>query len=252
MVVKNDKELKGLMRIGEICGEALQHMLRHVEVGMTTKQLDNIGAEFLQQHGARSAPILAYQYPGYTCISINDVAAHGIPGDQVIQAGDMVNVDVSAELEGYWADTGASMIVPPQRPDYVRMTEYAKMALNRAIDTAKAGVRVHQIGKAVEQVARKGGYRVLRQLNGHGVGRGIHEKPTIPNTYNRRNRDKLKEGHVVTLEPFFTMGKGDIVQDPDGWTLRTADGKVAVQYEHTVVITNSKPILITKVASSQH
>jgi len=126
MTIENNRDLRGLMRIGQICGLALQHMLAHVEPGMTTKELDLIGAEFLKKQGAVSAPILAYNYPGYTCISLNDEAAHAVPGDRVIQPGDLVNVDVSAVLEGYWGDTGATMIVPPVRSEYQRLCEHTK------------------------------------------------------------------------------------------------------------------------------
>ena len=247
MTVQNNRDLQALLRIGQLCGQALQHMLAHVEPGMTTKALDEIGEKFLKKHGAHSAPILAYQFPGYTCISINEEAAHGIPGERVIQPGDMVNIDVSAVLEGYWADTGASMIVPPIRPEYQRLCEFTQTALRRALEMASAGQRVNQIGKFVEKFARKGGYRVLKDLGGHGVGRHIHEPPSIPNYYDKKNRAVLEEGQVVTIEPFLNMGRGVITTDEDGWTLRTPDRSVSAQYEHTIIVTQDQPILLTAV-----
>jgi methionyl aminopeptidase len=215
---------------------------------MTTKQLDQIGEEFLKQHGARSAPILAYNYPGYTCISVNDVAAHGIPSeDLVLQPGDMLNVDVSAELEGYWADTGASMPMPPVNPTYQRLCEYTLKARDAGIAMAHAGKPINLIGRAVEQIAAAGGYRVIKQLNGHGVGRHIHEKPSIPNYYNPGYKEVLTEGVVITIEPFLSLGVGRVFTDKDGWTLRSMDGSIAAQYEHTLVIMGNEPVLVTAI-----
>ena len=124
----------------------------------------------MQRQGARSAPILAYKFPGFTCISLNDEAAHGIPGERVIQAGDLVNVDVSAELEGYWADTAATMIVPPARPQAERLCRFTRRALDEAIGVVRAGRPLNTIGKTVERIARKGGYAIIRELPGHGGG----------------------------------------------------------------------------------
>jgi methionyl aminopeptidase len=245
MTVDNDKDLQRLLRIGKICGMTLQHMLAHVEPGMTTKQLDDIGAAYLKQHGARSAPILAYKFPGHTCISLNDEAAHGIPGDRIIKPGDLVNVDVSAELEGYWADCGASMIVPPVKPEYERLCSFARRALDAGIQAAREGKPLNVIGKAVETVARKGGYAIIDGLGGHGVGRNIHEKPSVPNIYLKSLRAPLTPGLVFTIEPFLNTGKGQIKTAADGWTLKTIDGSVSAQYEHTLVIHGDEPIIVT-------
>ena len=245
MTIENERDLEKLLRIGRICALTLQHMLDRVEPGMTTAQLDAIGAEFLKQYNARSAPILAYRFPGHTCISLNDEAAHGIPGDRVIQAGDMINVDVSAELEGYWADTGASMPVPPVLPEYTRLCDYTRRARDKAISQARAGRPINVIGKAVEKVAREGGYAMIQPLTGHGVGRHIHEKPTVFNFFHKRDNEPLTEGLVITIEPFLTVGDGRIYTDANKWTYRSMDGSIAAQFEHTVVITRGEPILIT-------
>lgn len=248
MNVRNDKDLRGIKRIGEICGLALRLMLDSAEAGMSTQALDEIGRVFLQKMGADSAPIRAYQFPGYTCISLNDEAAHGIPrADRIIQAGDLLNVDVSAALEGYWGDTGATIVMPPARPALETLCQSTRQALYLSIDMARPGQRANVIGRAVEKFAKRRGYRTLRQLGGHGVGRHIHEKPSIPNYYNKRNRDVLRDGMVITLEPFLTPGRGRIETDDDGWTLRTTDGAVSAQYEHTVVINGDDPILVTQV-----
>lgn len=237
-----------MRRIGEICGLTLKWMLDRAEPGMSTQALDDIGGGFLQKMGAASAPIIAYQFPGYTCISLNDEAAHGIPrADRIIQAGDLLNVDVSAALEDYWGDTGATIIVPPARPDLERLCGATRQALYLSIDMARPGQKANAIGRAVEKFAKRRGYRTLRELGGHGVGRHIHEKPAIPNYYNKRNRDVLQDGMVITLEPFLNTGRGRIKTGDDGWTLRTVDGSVSAQYEHTVIINGDDPILVTQV-----
>ena len=253
MVIQNDRDLQGMQRIGQICGLTLHHMLERVEPGMTTKQLDEIGAAFLAKHNAKSAPITAYRFPGHTCICLNEEAAHGIPrDDRVIQEGDMINVDVSAILEGYWGDCGASMPVPPANPAYSKLCRITRQALHVAIQEVKDGEPINNLGRAVEKFAKRKGYNILRQLSGHGVGRGIHEKPSIPNYYTRRARESFKDGMVITIEPFLTKGKGKVYTDEDGWTLRNSDGKVSAQYEHTVIVNGDDPILVTEVENSRY
>jgi len=248
MQIETNQDLEGMKRIGQICAHALKYMLDRAEPGMSTKHLDDIGRDFLQKEGATSAPITAYQFPGFTCISLNDEAAHGIPReDRIIKAGDLLNVDVSAILEGYWGDTGASIIVPPSRPEYRKLCNATRQALKLSIEMAVPGQATNAIGKAVEKLAKRNGYRTLRELGGHGVGRHIHEKPSIPNYYNKRNKDVLQDGMVITLEPFLNNGKGRIKTDDDGWTLRTIDGSVSAQYEHTIIINGDDPILVTQI-----
>lgn len=248
MKIESAADLRGMKRIGEICGLTLKLMLDCAEAGMSTRDLDDIGRDFLLKAGAVSAPIQAYEFPGYTCISLNDEAAHGVPRkDRFIQAGDLLNVDVSAVLEGYWGDTGATIIVPPARPELATLCHVTRSALQLSIEMAVPGQRARAIGRAVEKFAKRRGFRTLRQLGGHGVGRNIHEKPSIPNFHNRRNRDVLEDGIVVTLEPFLNTGRGRIKAAEDGWTLRTVDGSVSAQYEHTVIINGDDPILVTKV-----
>ena len=248
MRIESENDLRGIKRIGEICGLTLKRMLDRAEPGMSTRDLDDIGRDYLGKLGAVSAPIRAYGFPGYTCISLNDEAAHGIPRkDRFIKAGDMLNVDVSAVLEGYWGDTGATIIIPPARPAQIKLCDTTRRALDLAIGMARPGQRTNGIGRAVERYARKYGYRTLRQLGGHGVGRHIHEAPSLPNYYNKRLKDKLADGMVVTIEPFLNTGRGRIETADDGWTLRTVDGSLSAQYEHTVIINGGAPLLVTAV-----
>ncbi len=247
MTIDSEQDLIGLLRIGKIAGLALQTMLAQVRPGITTAELDAIGAEFLKREGARSAPILTYKFPGATCISLNDEAAHGIPGDRVIAAGDLVNIDVSAELDGYFADTGATLPVPPVSPLKQKLADCARAALNKGLAAAVAGNRIFDIGRAMENEVKRCGFRIIRDLPGHGVGRKLHEPPSVPAFYTKHANQILAEGLVITIEPFVSTRANRIVTAPDGWTLKTPDGSPAAQYEHTVVITRDRPLLVTAV-----
>lgn len=246
MTVDSDNDLEALKKIGRIVALTLQEVLRHVQPGITTKELDEIGAAMLAQHGARSAPIVMYNFPGATCISLNTQAAHGIPGPRKIEPGDLVNVDVSAELNGYYGDTAATVVVPPVPEIKQRLTECAQKALWAGIDAARAGRPVNAIGRASEAVAKEYGFSIIRTLPGHGIGRSLHEEPSVPGYFNPRATTRLQRGMVITVEPFLATGARTIVEAPDGWTLYTPDGSLAAQYEHTIVVTRGKPIILTQ------
>jgi methionyl aminopeptidase len=223
-------------------------MARHVRPGITTGDLDRIGEEFLLKHGARSAPKLTYNFPGATCISINDEAAHGIPGSRVIQPGDLVNIDVSAELDGYITDTGATFAVPPISPTKQKLMDCTKAALNNAIAAARSGQSVNVIGQAVEMQAKRCGFTIIKNLAGHGVGRGLHEQPSMVLNYSSaQEKRKLREGLVLTIEPFLSTGADFVMEAKDGWTLKTPDGSLLAQYEHTIIITKGRPVVVTLV-----
>jgi len=244
--IGSERELQGLKESGRIVALALQEMIRHLKPGITTLELDWIGEAFLTRHGARSAPRLAYNFPGGTCISINNEAAHGIPGNRVVQAGDLVNLDVSADLNGFVTDTGATIAVPPVSPTKDKLLKCTRSALNKAIAAAQAGMPINVIGQAVEAEARRCNFSIIANLSGHGVGRRIHEEPSeVLNYYDPRDRRKLTEGLVITIEPFLSTGATYVLEDHDGWTLKTPDGSLSCQYEHTIVITKGKPVIIT-------
>lgn len=247
MTVESEKDMIGLLRIGKVVGLTLKHMQAAVRPGMTTAELDEIGAEYLKKEGAHSAPIITYKFPGYTCISLNDEAAHGIPGSRVIQVGDLLNIDVSAELDGYFADTGATMPILPISPIKQKLMDCTQNALKKGIAAARAGRPVFEIGRAMETVVKDCGFRIIRDLPGHGVGRKLHEAPSVPGFFNRRANEKLTEGLVITIEPFVSTRANHIYTEKDGWTLKTTDGSPAAQYEHTVIITKGEPVLVTAV-----
>jgi methionyl aminopeptidase len=184
MTVETPQDLHGVLTIGRIVGHTLQYMREQLRPGMTTRELDDRARDFLDQHRARSAPSLTYNFPGTTCISINDEATHGIPGDRQIQPGDIVKLDVSAERDGYYADAAITVAVPPVTPSHQQLCACAEAALSAAIATAQVGKPLSIMGRAAERIARQYGYSVVRELHGHGVGRGLHEAPkSIPQFY---------------------------------------------------------------------
>lgn len=246
MSINSEKDLEGLRKIGRVVARCLQHMQSKIEPGITTGELDAIGGAFLELHGAQSAPQLTYDFPGFTCISVNEEAAHGIPGAKVINAGDLVNIDVSAELGGFFADTGGSSIVPPEKNIHVRVCAAAKRALERAMLEARAGAKLNRIGFAIESEAKENGFTVIRNLGSHGVGRALHEEPGfIPGYFDKKDKRVLRENQVITIEPFISSGAHEVFDTGDGWTLATNPGIFTAQYEHTLVITKGKPLIMT-------
>jgi methionyl aminopeptidase len=246
MSIEGPEDLEGLRRIGAIVASARDAVLKEVRAGVSTGELDEVGRDVLRAHGARSAPQLAYGFPGWTCISVNDQLAHGIPSHtKVLREGDLVNVDVSAELDGYWADTGASAPVGRVAPKLLQLLWATREAQAEAMQEARAGQPLNRIGAAVERRAKRSGFRVIRTLGGHGVGRYIHEPPHVSNVFERGDKTTLWEGLVLTIEPFLTTRATDVFESDDGWTLCTPDGSVGAQFEHTFVVTKDRPIVLT-------
>jgi len=247
MTIENEDDVTALKRIGKIVSCVLQQMLDAAEPGMTTRELDLLGEKLLERHGARSAPRLAYDFPGSTCISINEEAAHGVPGDRMIRAGDVLNVDVSAELDGYFADTGGTTVVPPTDPQKTRLCHAARTALEQAMKQARAGRPINGIGGAIERTAKTYGFKVIENLASHGVGRALHEAPeTIPGYFDPADRRVLEEGMVITIEPFLSTKSRVVRETSDGWTLVGVRGNLSAQYEHTMIITKGEPIIVTR------
>lgn len=247
MIIESEKDVEALKKIGAIVSKTLATMLSKVEPGMTTLELDHIGRDLLAAHGARSAPILTYNFPGHTCISLNNEAAHGIPlATRIIAAGDMVNIDVSAELDGYFADTGGTTIVPPIKPLYQRLCDATREAMWAGIKAARSGEKMSSIGKAIEKVARKEKFGIIENLASHGVGRALHEEPKhISSFFDPADKRILKKGMVITCEPFLSTGPRLIDEASDGWTLFVSPKHRTAQYEHTFIVTDGEPIIVT-------
>lgn len=246
MTADSQKDVESLKTIGHICAETLRKMMDSARAGMPTRELDEIGRACLEAEGARSAPQVAYNYPGATCISVSPIIAHGIPDEHVLREGELIHIDVSAELDGYYADTGASLVVSKRDRNFEKLLDATKAALRKALRAAKAGNPLSGIGQTVQKEARKRGYNVIHDLTGHGIGRKLHEEPKeVLNFYNPRDQRILHEGLVLAIEPFLTTGVGRVVEMNDRWSLRTLDNTIAAQFEHTIIVTKNEPIILT-------
>lgn len=246
MTVDSEKDIQALRAIGRVCAETLRRMMGQARAGMTTRELDELGAAFLKAEGARSAPQVTYNFPGATCISVSPVIAHGIPNEHVLQEGELIHIDVSAELDGYYADTGASMVVSKRERNLEKLLDATRTTLTKVLRAAKAGTPLSTIGRTVQAEARKRGYDVIYDLTSHGIGRKLHESPEgILNYFNPNDRRILHEGLVLAIEPFLTTGVGRVIEERDGWSLRTTDRAIAAQFEHTIIVTKNEPIILT-------
>lgn len=246
MTIGNDDELEKLKAAGRLVARTLKVMGEALEPGITTRELDQIGRRLLETEGARSAPELTYDFPGATCISIGPDVAHGIPDDRQIQAGDLINIDVSAELDGFFGDTGASFAVPPVSQRVERLCRDGRRALWTGIRAVRPGADLNAPGRQIEAFARKNGYSLVKNLASHGVGASLHEHPTEIATWtDRSDRRRITEGLVFTLEPFLSLGADWVEETGDGWTLRPPGHEPTVQYEHTLVATRNGPLVMT-------
>jgi methionyl aminopeptidase len=253
VIITSDVQLQGLRQVGQVVAQVLAAMRTHARAGMSTLALDELGGRLLQESGAESAPRLCYDFPGYTCISVNEEAAHGIPGERVLQTGDLVNIDVSAMLDGYFADTGGSFVLDPAGCPYAesnrglkeRLCAAALQARNIGVAAARAGERLNRIGKRIEQSIYGSGFRNVRNLCGHGVGAALHEEPTMRNYFDARDTETLRPGQVITIEPFLSTNVSRVRELDDGWTLAGRPSSLFAQFEHTLVVTQDQPIIVT-------
>jgi len=245
MTINTRADLEALSRVGKLVARALREMRRAVHVGITTAELDQIGAAFLRRHGARSAPQLTYGFPGFSCISVNEQIVHGVPGPRRVEPGDVVKLDVTAELDGFVADSAMTVLVPPTTPEAVRLKRTARAAFRRAMAIAQPGRPIAELGRAIEAEVRSAGFSVVREMCGHGVGRTIHESPTVPNYFSALTRGTLCEGMVIAVEPIIALRPTRVIEESDGWTLRTSQRCVAAHYEHTVMIRDGSPLVLT-------
>ncbi|MCW1918182.1 type I methionyl aminopeptidase [Rhodobacter sp. KR11] len=245
MTITQQDELDGLMAIGRIVANTLQAMGKAMEPGMTTRELDALGRAMLDREGAISAPEASYNFPGATCISVNEEIAHGIPGDRILCRGDLVNIDVSASKAGFFADTGASFCLGPVRPKLQSLCRDGRRAMEIGVTQVAAGRPLESIGNAIGRFATARGYTLIRNLASHGVGRALHEAPDQIATWPNRDRRKMHRGMVLTVEPFLATGALWAAEGDDAWTLLADPTTPVVQYEHTVVATERGPLIVT-------
>ena len=245
MSINSPEELEGLRAAGRVVRLMIDAMKRAIRPGVSTAELDEIGTCVMREHGARSGPQLVYGFPGTSCISVNEEAVHGIPGPRALCEGDLVKLDVTVEKDGFLADAAETIAVGDARQECFRLIACAERAFARAASVARDGVRVREIGRAVEREVQASHFSVIRELGGHGIGRSIHEEPSVPNFDDPHAKEILTAGLVITIEPIIAAGSGGVVLGQDGWTVRTADHRPSAHYEHTLIITDQQPILLT-------
>lgn len=248
MSITKESELIGMKRVSDVVAYTLKEMKNFARPGMTTKELDNFGAGILKDFGAKSAPFAVYKFPGWTCISIGKEFCHGIPSTKkIIKEGDLINIDVSAELDGFWSDNGASFVIGEDKNGHQKLVDASKEILHKGINSIKGGVRVSDIGHLIETEAKRRGFKVIKNLTGHGVGRSLHEEPSeIANFKDRFNRTRFKKNSVVAIETFISTHSTHAVTLNDGWTMVGNKGGYMAQHEHTIVVTDHKPIILTE------
>ena len=245
--VKTAQEIRDMRASGKILATILEELIDKARVGMQTREIDLMARKLLEQHKAEAA-FLNYQgFPGSICISINEEIAHGIPGERVMEVGDLVHFDFGVRYNGMITDAGKSFVLGAEpTADQNRLLTGTQKALEAAIAQVKGGVRVGDIGAAVEAVCDRYDLKVVYELCGHGVGHSVHEEPTIANYGTKGTGERLKAGWTVALEPNVSLGDHDMYLADNGWTWITRDGSLAAQFEHTVLVTdNSVEILTT-------
>jgi methionyl aminopeptidase len=248
MSITKEFELIGMQKASEAVALTLREMIKFAKPGISTKELDEYGAKILSDFGARSAPYMAYRFPGWTCISVNNEFCHGIPSDKrILKEGDLVNIDVSAELNGFWSDNGGSFVLGEDIHKHQELVNASKFILKKAIENIKGGVLISDIGYIMETEAKKRGYKVIKNLGGHGIGRKLHEQPDdLLNYRNKNDQRRFRKNSVVAIETFISTTSTYTDTLNDGWTLVGNKGGYMAQHEHTIVITDKNPIILTQ------
>ena len=248
MSIQTEVEFLGIKQVSEVVATALAKMREYAQPGMTTWDLDQYGKQLLEEAGAQSAPMHDYDFPGYTCICVNGQVAHGIPNKKtVIQTGDLINIDVSALKDGFYSDNGGSFVLGEDKFGHQELVGASKEILFKAINAISGGVKINAIGHIIESEAKKKGYKVIKNLAGHGIGRALHEEPTgILNYRDYLNTQRFKKNSVVAIETFIATKSTQTITTKDGWTMVGNKGGFVAQHEHTIVVTEAKPIILTK------
>ena len=250
--LKSQREIEKLRASADLVGRTLGEVARHVEVGVTLKELDAIAEDFIRTHGAEPA-FKGYQvgdnvFPNTLCTSVNDAVVHGIPGDYQLQDGDLLSVDCGVKLDGYFGDSGYTFVVGTPSDDDAALCRATYEALQEGIAQAVSGRRIGDISHAVQSYCESRGYGVVRELVGHGIGQSLHEDPQVPNFGSPGQGRRLKPGLSICIEPMINRGSGEVTTDPDGWTVRTADGLPSAHYEHMVVVHEGEPEVLSSFA----
>lgn len=237
-----------MQKVSDAVAYTLKQMRDYAKPGMNTKQLDDYGASILKDFGANSAPYKTYKFPGWTCISVDNEFCHGIPSTKkVLREGNLINIDVSAELGGFWSDNGASFVLGEDKKGHQQLVDASRQILQKAIQNIRSGVRISDIGHLIETEAKHRRLKVIRNLTGHGIGRSLHEAPAeIANYRDRLNLAKFKQNSVVAIETFISTQSSYAITLRDGWTMVGNKGGYMAQHEHTIVVTDGAPIILTE------
>lgn len=248
IVIKTPEEIEKMRRAGTLAGQVLKYIEPFVKVGVSTLELDNLCAQFTTDHGAISAPLNYHGFPKSICTSINNVVCHGIPSAKdILQDGDIVNVDITVILDGYHGDTSCTFMVGQVDEKIVSLVNRTEKAMYRGIAAVKAGKYLYEVGRAIEKYIGKFGYSIVQTYGGHGIGKEFHEDPHVLHHFSQHNKIRLKEGMIFTVEPMINMGKTAEVEtsSTDGWTVTTVDGSISAQFEHTILVTSGEAEILT-------
>ena len=243
--IKSPSEIEKMRKAGLITARAILAAGKAIRPGMTTKELDTVVRKYITSHGAKPSFLGYGGFKGSACISINDVVIHGIPGSQVIKNGDIVSVDVGAYIGGYHGDSCRTFAVGEVSDEAKALMKSTEESLHLAISMVKPGVRLGDLGAAIQKYNEDNGYSVVREFVGHGVGHELHEDPEVPNFGKAGHGVRLREGMVIAIEPMINQGTAAVKVEKDGWTTRTVDGKLSAHFEHTIAVTKTGCIILT-------
>lgn len=245
LYLKTDEEIELIRVSAQVLGKAHAEVAKRIEPGIATKELDRVADEFIRDHKGQPSFKGYNGFPSALCISVNDVVVHGFPSGYRLKEGDIISVDCGVLLNGFHSDSAFTYPVGEIQPEVKALLKRTYESLFQGIDKAVAGNRIGDIGFAVQSYVEQAGYGVVRELVGHGVGKFLHESPEVPNYGRRGQGPVLKEGMTLAIEPMITLGKRSVVQERDGWTIRTTDRKPAAHFEHTVAVRKGKAEILT-------
>ena len=243
--LKTPEEIALLRASNQLVGKTLAEVAKHIRVGVTTLELDKIAEDFIRSNGAAPGFLGYGGFPNTLCVSVNDQVVHGIPSNYALKEGDIVSVDCGVLQNGYYGDSAYTFCVGKVDEKVKKLLKITKESLSLGIDSAQHGNRIGDIGYAIQKHCQAAGFSVVRKLVGHGVGKNLHEDPEVPNFGKRGQGVLLKEGMVIAIEPMINMGNRDVVQEKDGWTIRTIDRKPSAHFEHTIAVRKGKAEILS-------
>jgi methionyl aminopeptidase len=247
--IKNEYDIKKMRKAGKLAAKLLNYIEPFVKEGVSTLYLNDLCEDFTKKHGAISAPLNYNGFPKSICTSINNVVCHGIPSaEDILKDGDIINIDVTVKLDGYYGDTSRTYLIGNVSEEAKNLVRRTEESMYRGIKAVKQGKYLYEVGKVIEKYIDKFGYSIVRDYVGHGIGKNFHEEPQVYHHYSLSNKIRLQEGMIFTIEPMINMGKSyEVITSPlDGWTVTTEDGSLSAQFEHTILVTSKGAEILTK------